>query len=87
MPLLTYMGQSIGKGGYSYLQGKILKIKKKQKNKQTNKQNKQTKKLAIIHCPSHQKGLDAIAKGNQMSDLAAKPVAQGTMILIIDKEK
>lgn len=40
------------------------------------------KKLAIIHCPGHQKGHDAIAKGNQMADLAAKQVAQGAMILI-----
>ena len=29
LPPLTYMGRSIGKGGYSYLPGKILKIKKK----------------------------------------------------------
>ena len=36
------------------------------------------KKLAIIHCPSHQKGHGAIAKGNQMADLANKQVAQGT---------
>lgn len=33
------------------------------------------KKLAIIHCPGHQKGQYAIAKGNQMADLAAKQVA------------
>ena len=40
------------------------------------------KKLAIIHCPGHQKGHDAIAKGNQMADLAAKQAAQRAMILI-----
>jgi ribonuclease HI len=33
------------------------------------------KKLAIIHCPSHQKGHGAIAKGNQMADLATKQAA------------
>ena len=36
------------------------------------------KKLAIIHCPGHQKGHDAIAKRNQMADLAAKQAAQGS---------
>jgi ribonuclease HI len=44
------------------------------------------KKLAIIHCPSHQKRHDAIAKGNQMADLLAKQAAQRAMILI-DREK
>ena len=39
------------------------------------------KKLAIIHCPGHQKGHDAVAKGNQMADSAAKQVAQGALIL------
>lgn len=30
------------------------------------------KKVAIIHCPGHQKGTDYIAKGNCMADEAAK---------------
>ena len=44
------------------------------------------KKLAIVHCPGHQKGQDAIAKGNQMADLSAKQAAQGAMILTIQKQ-
>ena len=41
------------------------------------KQNKTTtKKLATIHCPGHQKCLDARGKGNQMAYLAEKQVAQ-----------
>ena len=31
------------------------------------------KKLAIIHCPGHQKGQDTIAKGNQMAKQEKKP--------------
>lgn len=45
------------------------------------------KKLAIIHCPGHQKGHDAIAKGNQMADLAAEQAAQGAMILVAREKK
>jgi ribonuclease HI len=33
------------------------------------------KNLAIIHCPGHEKGHDAIAKENQMANLAAKQTA------------
>lgn len=39
------------------------------------------KKVAIIHCPGHQKGEDPIIKGNQMADLVAKQVAQQVTIL------
>ena len=39
------------------------------------------KKVAIIHCPGHQRGQDPITKGNQMSDLVAKQVAQQVTIL------
>ena len=39
-------------------------------------QQKKKKKLATIHCPGHQKGLDARGKGNQMAYLAEKQVAQ-----------
>lgn len=39
------------------------------------------KKVAIIHCPSHQKGKNPIVKGNQMADLVAKQVAQQVTIL------
>lgn len=39
------------------------------------------KKVAIIHCPGHQKGEDPITKGNQMVDLVAKQVAQQVTIL------
>lgn len=52
------------------------------KKKKTKKQ-----KLAIIHCPGHQKGHDAIAKGNQMADLAAEQAAQGAMILVAREKK
>ncbi|XP_052018559.1 uncharacterized protein LOC127668804 isoform X2 [Apodemus sylvaticus] len=38
------------------------------------------KKLAIIHCPGHQKGHDAVTKGNKMADSAAKHAAQGVMV-------
>ena len=33
------------------------------------------KKLAIVHCPGHQKGQDAIVRGNQMADFSAKQFA------------
>lgn len=39
------------------------------------------KKVAIIHYPGHQKGRDAIAKGNQMADREAKTAAQGALVL------
>ena len=39
------------------------------------------KKVAIIHCPGHQRGEDLVAKGNRMADSVAKQVAQGAMIL------
>ncbi|XP_053446530.1 uncharacterized protein LOC128585432 [Nycticebus coucang] len=35
------------------------------------------KKVAIIHCPGHQKGASSIATGNRRADLAAKQAAQG----------
>ena len=41
------------------------------------------KKVAIIHCPGHQKARDAVAKGNQMADLTAKQAAQGAKILAV----
>lgn len=40
-------------------------------------------KLAIIHCPGHQKGTGPIEKGNQMADQEAKKAAQGPMTLKI----
>ena len=36
------------------------------------------KRLSIIHCPGHQKGNSAEAKGNQMADQAAREAAMGT---------
>ena len=45
------------------------------------------KKVAIIHCPGHQKARDAVAKGNQMADLTAKQAAQGAMILAVKEPK
>lgn len=42
----------------------------------------QPKKVAIIHCPGHQKGQDPVARGNKMADLAAKQAAQGVMVLV-----
>ena len=59
-------------------QNKTKQNNNKNKNK-TNKtkqqQQKRKKKLATIHCPGHQKGLDARGKGNQMAYLAEKQVA------------
>lgn len=40
------------------------------------------KKVAIIHCPGHQKGQSRIAKGNRMADSVAKEVVQGVMIMM-----
>jgi ribonuclease HI len=40
------------------------------------------KKVAIIHCPGHQRGQDPVARGNQMADVAAKQAAQGVTIII-----
>ena len=34
-------------------------------------------KVAIIHCPGHQKGTRPVEKGNQMADQVAKEAAQG----------
>ena len=36
------------------------------------------KRLSIIHCPGHQKGNSAEAKGNRMADQAAREAAMGT---------
>jgi hypothetical protein len=44
------------------------------------------KRVAIMHCPGYQKGLDFVTKGNQMADLTAKQAAQGTMILNLHSE-
>lgn len=40
------------------------------------------KKLAIVHCPGHQKGTDPVTRGNQMADQTAKQAAHGTTVLI-----
>jgi hypothetical protein len=40
-------------------------------------------KVAIIHCPGHQKERDSAAKGRQMTDLTAKQATQGNMILVL----
>lgn len=40
------------------------------------------RKVAIIHCPGHQKGTGPIEKGNQMADQMAKEAAHGPMTLI-----
>lgn len=40
-------------------------------------------KVAIIHCPGHQKGEGLIEKGNRMADHTAKKAAQGPMILTV----
>jgi ribonuclease HI len=42
-------------------------------------------KVAIIHCPGHQKGTEPIERGNLMADQVAKEAAQGTMTLVIKK--
>ena len=34
-------------------------------------------KVAIIHCPGHQKGHDAVTRGNNMADVKAKQAALG----------
>lgn len=33
------------------------------------------KKLALMHCPGHQKGTDAISRGNNLADQKAKKAA------------
>jgi hypothetical protein len=38
-------------------------------------------KVAIIHCPGHQKGHDALMRGNNMADVEAKQAALGPKIL------
>jgi hypothetical protein len=40
-------------------------------------------KVAIIHCPGHQKGTGPVEKGNQMAEQVAKEAAQGPMTLIV----
>ena len=40
-------------------------------------------KVAIIHCPGHQKGTGPIESRNQRADQAAKKAAQGPVTLII----
>ena len=39
-------------------------------------------RVAIIHCPGHQKGTGPAEKGNQMADQEAKKAAQGPMTLV-----
>ena len=38
-------------------------------------------KVAIIHCPGHHKGHDAVTRGNNMADVKAKQAALSPMIL------
>ena len=38
-------------------------------------------KVAIIHCPGHQKGHDAVTRGNNMADVKAKQAALSPKIL------
>lgn len=38
-------------------------------------------KVAIIHCPGHHKGHDAVTRGNNMADVKAKQAAFSPMIL------
>ena len=38
-------------------------------------------KVAIIQCPGHQKGHDAVTRGNNMADVKAKQAALSPMIL------
>lgn len=40
-------------------------------------------KVAIIHCPGHQKGTGPIDKGSQMADQEAKKAAHGPMTLMM----
>ena len=41
------------------------------------------RRVAIIHCPGHQKGTGPVEKGNQMADQEAKKAAQGPMTLVV----
>lgn len=41
-------------------------------------------KVAIIHCPGHQKGNDPVAVGNRMADQTAKLAAQGEVSLALN---
>ncbi|KAK1327392.1 LOW QUALITY PROTEIN: hypothetical protein QTO34_014196 [Cnephaeus nilssonii] len=45
------------------------------------------KKVAIIHCPGHQKRGSRVAEGNQRADREAKQAAQGLNILSLSGEK
>ena len=40
-------------------------------------------KVAIIHCPGHQKGTRPVEKGIQMADQVAKEVAPGPKTLVV----
>lgn len=40
------------------------------------------RRVAIVHCPSHQKGTSPIERGNQMADQTVKEAAQGPMTLV-----
>jgi ribonuclease HI len=42
------------------------------------------KRVAIVHCPGHQKSSDPVAKGNQMADWEAKQAAQGAVTLAVE---
>ncbi|KAK1338204.1 LOW QUALITY PROTEIN: hypothetical protein QTO34_001318 [Cnephaeus nilssonii] len=45
------------------------------------------KKVAIIHCPEHQKRGSRVAEGNQRADREAKQAAQGLNILSLSEKK
>ncbi|KAK1346142.1 hypothetical protein QTO34_008611 [Cnephaeus nilssonii] len=45
------------------------------------------KKVAIIHCPGHQKRGTRVAEGNQRADREAKQAAQGLNILSLSEKK
>ncbi|XP_063461834.1 BTB/POZ domain-containing protein KCTD7 isoform X1 [Pan paniscus] len=45
------------------------------------------KKVAIIHCPGHQKGHDPVAQGNRQADQAARQVARIETLTLISETK
>lgn len=40
------------------------------------------RRVAIVHCPGHQKGTSPIERGNQMADQTVEEAAQGPMTLV-----
>ena len=82
LPQPAYMGLSTGRGGMLTSAGK--EIKNNEEILSLLEAIHLPKKVAIVHCPGHQKNSDSVAKGNQMADWAPKQVAQGAVTLAVE---